>query len=83
MYTTHGLPFEFRGKPFPRIEEDRGHAAYFVNKLSELVKSEQLKPSPVKLLPGGLEGITAGLKFMEEGNVSGYKIVYRLSEQVL
>lgn len=84
VYTTHGLPFNFREHHFQVVGEDRAHAANFIgNKLSDLVKSGQLKPNPVKLFPGGLEGISAGLKYMEEGNVSGYKIVYRLSEPVL
>lgn len=53
--------------------------AHFLKKTPALVQSGLVKPNPTKLFPGGLEGINAGLQFMEEGKHSGEKIVYRVS----
>ena len=73
------MPFELFGTEYPVVAEDRAHAASFVKRLSVLLKSGQLKPNPIRVVPGGLEGVAAGMKVMEEGKVSGIKIVHRLS----
>lgn len=83
VYTTHGIQFDFRGTLFPASAQDRTHTVEFLKKVPELLKSGQLKPNPVKVLPGGLDGIQDGLRYMEEGNVSGVKLVYNVSEPVL
>lgn len=79
IYTSLGREFDY-GSFFPASPEDKAHMAQFLTKLPELVKSGAVKPNPTKPFEGGLEGINAGLKFMQDGNVSGEKIVYRLSD---
>lgn len=53
--------------------------AKFLRKVPDLVKSGAVKPNPVMLWEGGLEGISDGLQYMREGKNSGEKIVYRIS----
>ena len=52
--------------------------------LSRLVggwlESGELKPQKVTVVPGGLAGVSEGLKKYEEGRVSGEKLVYRIKE---
>lgn len=80
IYTALGRGFVFAGaEEWPASKSDREHMARFLRKTPELVRKGLVKPNPTKLFVGGLEGINAGLKYMEEGNVSAEKIVYRLS----
>ena len=44
------------------------------------VKEGKIRPLRVKVMPGGLAGVKDGWKYMEEGNVSGVKLVYRIGE---
>lgn len=78
VYTTAGVDFVFKGTPFRPNPADRAHAAQFVTKIPGLVQQGLLTPNPVKLLPGGLDRIQDGLQLMEEGQVSGEKLVYCL-----
>jgi hypothetical protein len=50
-----------------------------IDKFSGLVKEGKLKPMPVKLREGGLDGINDGLDYMVAGKVSAEKLVYRIS----
>ena len=77
IYTALGRDFTL-GSFFPASKEDRAQIAEFLTKVPELVKAGTLKPNPVKLWEGGLEGIEAGLRYMKEGKVSAEKIVYKL-----
>lgn len=60
--------------------EDRAHMAQFLKKVPGFVSAGLIKPNPVKLWEGGLNGINDGLNYMREGKNSGEKIVYRISE---
>ena len=80
VYTVGGLEFEMNGTMYAANEEDKAHMVQFVEKLPGLVKSGEVKPNPTRLFEGGLYGINAGLKYMQEGKNSGEKIVYRLSD---
>ncbi|KAJ3333395.1 hypothetical protein HDU93_008572, partial [Gonapodya sp. JEL0774] len=39
-----------------------------------------LKPNVVEIVPRGLAGVPEGLKRMEEGKISGVKLVYRIAD---
>ncbi len=43
--------------------------------IPRLIEQGRLRPNPLKFLEGGLAGIPDGLKYLEEGKVSGEKIV--------
>lgn len=62
----------------PAVPEDRVHMVAFLKKLPQLVRDGALRPIPIKVWEGGLEGIQGGLQYMREGKVSAEKIVYRL-----
>lgn len=78
IYTALGREFT-AGKLFPASAEDREHMSQFLQKVPGLVSAGLLKPNPVKLLEGGLDGVNAGLDYMREGKHSGEKLVYRIS----
>ena len=52
--------------------------ANFLKKVPEIIATGAVKPNRVKLWEGGLSAIPEGFKYMEEGKVSGEKIVYRV-----
>lgn len=77
LYTCHGRAFSYGTRAhYPASPEDRAHMANFLKKLPELVKNGTIKPNPVKKWEGGLEAIKDGLQYMQDGKVSGEKIVY-------
>ena len=55
--------------------------AAFLAKVPALVAARAVLPNPVKLWPGGLDGVRDGLQYMREGRNSAEKIVYRLVEE--
>ncbi|EJD44942.1 GroES-like protein [Auricularia subglabra TFB-10046 SS5] len=48
--------------------------------LERLLQSGKLVANPVKVIPGGLNGIKEGLRLSRENKVSGEKLVYRIAE---
>jgi len=51
-----------------------------VTKAGEWHESGELKVQKVTVLPGGLSGVAEGLQRLQDGKVSGEKLVYRISE---
>lgn len=47
----------------------------FAASVPRLVEQGRLKPNPIRRVEGGLAAIPEGLKLLEEGKVSGEKIV--------
>ena len=78
IYTACGREFSTPRKVWPVEPEDRAHMAAFLKKLPTLVKDGAVKPLPIKLWEGGLQGVPDGLQYMREGRVSAEKIVYRV-----
>ncbi|OCH94263.1 zinc-binding oxidoreductase ToxD [Obba rivulosa] len=78
IYTSGGREFTL-GKHYPVSPEDRAHMAAFLKEVPDLVQSGAVKPNPVKLWTGGLEGIKEGLQYMRDGKNSAEKIVYRIA----
>ncbi len=52
--------------------------AAFIKKLPQWILYGALKPIPVKVWEGGLEGVLGGLQYIREGKASGEKIVCRV-----
>lgn len=62
----------------PAKLQDFEFAKKFWNLATELLASKQVIAHPVKDGSGGLEGVLGGLNKLEEGKVSGVKLVYRI-----
>ncbi|KAG6842957.1 hypothetical protein H0H87_008972 [Tephrocybe sp. NHM501043] len=56
--------------------------AKFHSVLPQLLKTGELKPNKVEVLPGGLAGIVDGLERLENDQVSGVKLVVRPQETI-
>ncbi|TFK92536.1 GroES-like protein [Polyporus arcularius HHB13444] len=78
LYSVYGYSYTIASRQVPAVPEDRVHMVAFLKKLPQLVRDGALRPIPIKVWEGGLEGIQGGLQYMREGKVSAEKIVYRL-----
>ncbi|KAI0826593.1 GroES-like protein [Trametes gibbosa] len=79
VHTGLGRAFDMSGVHFPASPEDTAQMVAFVETIPALVRQGRLKPNPVRLLgAGGLGAIPQGLKYLEEGKVSGEKLVVLL-----
>ncbi|KAM5538111.1 hypothetical protein V8D89_008308 [Ganoderma adspersum] len=79
IYSALGRAYTFAtGYQAPAVPEDRAQMVEFLKKVPGLVKDGKIKPLPIKLWEGGLDGIPAGLQHMKEGKVSAEKIVYKI-----
>lgn len=58
--------FTAENEPFRRL---------YYSKLTKFVEENHIPPTKVEILPGGLNGITAGLERLEKNQVSGAKLV--------
>ncbi len=63
------------GAHFPASPEDTAQMVAFAATIPRLVEQGRLKPNPIRRLAGGLAAIPEGLNVLEEGKVSGEKIV--------
>ncbi|PYH92801.1 GroES-like protein [Aspergillus ellipticus CBS 707.79] len=79
MYMMFGEAFDKYGQHWPANMEDREFAVQWMEFVEKLVSEGKLIPHPSRVESGGLEGILDGLKRLKEGNVSGEKLVYRIS----
>lgn len=79
-YTIFGEKFRYGLNESPAKPEDYQFGIKFWALAQELLASGKIKPHPHRVWPGGLEGILEGLKALEEKNVSGFKIVYRIAD---
>ncbi|KAI0753649.1 chaperonin 10-like protein [Fomes fomentarius] len=57
--------------------KDRGSVDGLLEKLPQLLREGLLKPTPFEILPGGLNAVSGGLERLENGQVSGVKLVVR------
>ena len=75
-YTAIGEAFILRGMDIPAKPEDYEFAVKFCNLTQELLAAGKLKPHPLELRKGGLEGTLQGLDDLRQKRVSGVKLVY-------
>eukprot|EP01116_Phalansterium_solitarium_P020193 TRINITY_DN5891_c0_g1_i1.p1 TRINITY_DN5891_c0_g1~~TRINITY_DN5891_c0_g1_i1.p1 ORF type:complete len:340 (-),score=140.96 TRINITY_DN5891_c0_g1_i1:132-1151(-) len=78
LYTAFGKALVKFGHPLPAIPEDRVHHVKFQSIISNLLAEGKLKTLPIKLMPGGLDGVQAGFDYMKAGKVRAEKLVYTL-----
>jgi NADPH:quinone reductase-like Zn-dependent oxidoreductase len=80
-YTVMGEYFSFHigGKTeYPAQLQDLEFGKKFWNLTEKLLAEGQIRPHPIELGDGGLNGVFEGLQAMREGRVSGKKLVYRI-----
>ncbi|RSL67620.1 hypothetical protein CEP53_002921 [Fusarium sp. AF-6] len=63
---------------WPPDEADHKSAAGWFQKLPELLSSGVIKPNTPKVCERGLDGVPEGFQEYRDGNISNYKIVYKL-----
>lgn len=80
MYSVFGQAVEKKGIKFQASSEDFEFTKEFMALTESLLASGQLRPHTEDVGQGGLEGVLDGLKRLEKGEVSGKKLVYRVSE---
>jgi len=74
-YTAFGEHFSAQ---YPANEADYEFGARFWAVSEDLINSGKIKPHPVEVREGGLEGIPQGLQDLKDGKVSGVKLVYKI-----
>lgn len=79
-YTIFGEKFRYGRQEIPAKPEDYEFGVKFWALAQELLASGKIKPHPHRVWSGGLEGISEGLKALEEEKVSGFKIVYQIAD---
>jgi len=77
LFKLTGLPFTFGGRQVPGDPEDKEWFEQFCGKLSELVLTRKIRRNPVKFM-GGLDSVSEGFKYMEEGRVHGEKLIFEV-----
>lgn len=78
MYTVFGEEFDLNGTKIAAVPEDFEFAKKFMALTETLLAEGKLRPHAHTLGQGGLEGVLQGLDELQNGRVSGSKLVYRL-----
>lgn len=78
-YTALGERFVYGPTEFPPSKTDFDFAVKFAKIARDLLEQGKYRVHPPEVREGGLEGILDGLKDLREKNVSGKKLVYRVS----
>lgn len=63
----------------PASSQDFEFAKTFWDLATELLASHQVTVHPVEVGSGGLAGVLDGLNRLKEGEISGVKLVYRIT----
>jgi NADPH:quinone reductase-like Zn-dependent oxidoreductase len=83
-FTATGEDFEIQiAGNWVKIEGKKDHYEFMRDWLAlagKLFAEGKWKPHRVEVREGGLEGVLEGLKDLEDGRVSGVKLVYRVGE---
>jgi hypothetical protein len=78
-YSFLGEEWEFMGQAYPASVEDFEHARDFAIVAERLLELGYIRPHPVDVRSGGLEGVvSSGFSELRGGKVSGKKLVYLL-----
>ena len=81
-YKVSGKELRFSGGyERPASRESRAAAVRWFKMFQTLLDQGILRAHPVRLLPGGFEGVLHGLKMLKSGIVSGQKLVVSLADE--
>lgn len=62
------------------LDKEGEFARRWFRQLGKWLDAGKFQPNVVKVVPGGLAGVKEGLRLLEEGKVSGEKMVYRIAD---
>jgi NADPH:quinone reductase-like Zn-dependent oxidoreductase len=79
-YTVTGVKIEYGPFNLPAVPKDKAFAEEWFKVLTNFLKDGKIKESPLKKLPGGLDGVNDGFEYMSSGKVSGQKLVFAVKE---
>lgn len=79
-YSMSGEDYIFEAESYTAEPESFAFAKQFLPLAEKLWWEGKWKTHPARIEPGGLLGINAGMREMEEGKVSGVKLVYRVKD---
>jgi NADPH:quinone reductase-like Zn-dependent oxidoreductase len=80
VFSCYGLEQKFGPRILPASPEDKAFAAKFFERLEEWLREGRIIPNKITVVPGGLEGVKEGFRRMRDKEVSGEKLVFRISE---
>jgi NADPH:quinone reductase-like Zn-dependent oxidoreductase len=80
VFSCYGLEQKFGPRTLPASPEDKAFAVEFFERLEEWLREGRIIPNKITVVPGGLEGVKEGFRRMREKEVSGEKLVFRISE---
>ncbi|GAA6057442.1 hypothetical protein JCM3770_002466, partial [Rhodotorula araucariae] len=60
--------------------EDADFSEKYFDLVGEWLEKGEFRPQKVTVIPGGLTGVKEGLRRLQEGEVRGEKLVYRIAE---
>lgn len=79
LYEGTGEDFDKYGNHFEGKREHFEAAKTWIGEAEVLLGNGKVKPHPVSMREGGLEGAIEGMREMKEGRYSGEKLVYRIA----
>jgi hypothetical protein len=79
-YSASGEKFDCEGESYDASPEDHEFAKEFIVLAEKLLLDGIIKPHP-KDVRVGIEGILDGMQEIEDGKVSGVKLVYTIGDQ--
>ena len=80
VFSCYGEEQKFGTRILPASPEDKAFATKFFEKLEEWLEEGKIKPNKITVVPNGLAGVPEGFRRMREKEVSGEKLVFRISE---
>jgi hypothetical protein len=78
-YTAIGEEFVIMGRKFPAQPDHLEKAKEMAKRAEKYLKEGLFKPHRHEVRQGGIKGIQEGLQYLQEGNVSGVKLVYTIA----
>ncbi|KAK6859120.1 GroES-like protein [Apiospora arundinis] len=79
-YTIFGEEWGMGDQKFPAVPEDWEFGKRWWALAERLIAHGKIRPHKIQVGPRGLEGVLEGLAALRDSKVSGYKLVYRVSE---
>ncbi len=80
-YTAFGEDYKMGPQaPLQKVlPEDKDFSAMFFDLAEKLLAAEKFRPHQIEVREGGLSGVLEGLQLLRDSQVSGKKLIYRVS----
>jgi NADPH:quinone reductase len=80
VFSCYGEEQKFGPRTLPASPEDKAFTGRFFPKLEQWLKEGKITPNKITVVPGGLAGVSEGFRRMRDKEVSGEKLVFRVSD---